>query len=453
MDLGPEHDVADLAVWSSASTIEPGVVGVWCPILLLPDGLAERLTSAQLKAVIAHERCHVRYHDNLAAAVHMLVEVVFWFHPLVWWIERRLIDERERACDEAVLRAGNDPAEYAEGMLTVCRFTVRAPLVCVTGVSGADLRTRVESIVRNELGAHMTLSRRIAVAVFGLVLIAVPIVVGAVNAVPLITVEQEPSTRVAFTVASVKVNKSGERAALDSAAVPGRYTATNVPVTQLIRYAYDVSDNQIDSAPDWARTERFDVTALLEEVPTRVPMSEAQAKRLAMRTLLAERFDLAVRREPREVPMYALVMARADGRTGPKLKPSSTDCSPAGQEARMAAATAAINAGQPVTPCGTRVRTGLIQFGGNPMSVFAKNWRPDGRTVIDRTGLTGNWEFELTFMPDQFGAPPGPNAPPIDPNAPSLAAALQEQLGLKLESTKGTIEVLVVERVEHPTEN
>jgi uncharacterized protein (TIGR03435 family) len=100
-----------------------------------------------------------------------------------------------------------------------------------------------------------------------------------------------------------------------------------------------------------------------------------------------------------------------------------------------------------------RVNTGRIQFGGYPMSWFAQNWRPDGRSVIDRTGLTGNWEFELTFMPDQFDPPPGQNAPAIDPNAPSLPTALQEQLGLKLEDTKGTIEVLVVERVERPTEN
>jgi uncharacterized protein (TIGR03435 family) len=151
----------------------------------------------------------------------------------------------------------------------------------------------------------------------------------------------------------------------------------------------------------------------------------------------------------REVSMYALVMARADRRTGPRLTPSSTDCSPEGREARLAA----VKAGGPATVCGTNINTGRIRFGGNPISVFAQNWRPDGRTVIDRTGLKGNWEFELTFTPAPSDPPPGQNAPPLDPNAPSLPAALQEQLGLKLEDTKGTIEVLVVERVEHPTEN
>ena len=88
------------------------------------------------------------------------------------------------------------------------------------------------------------------------------------------------------------------------------------------------------------------------------------------------------------------------------------------------------------------------------MSEFARVFNPDGRNVIDRTGLTGNWDFELTFMPDQPASlPPGQNAPPIDPDAPSLPAALQEQLGLELEPTRGLVEKLVVERVERPTEN
>ena len=75
------------------------------PVLLWPEGLSEKLDDAHLEAVIAHELCHVRRRDNLTAAVHMLVEAVFWFHPLVWWLGARLIDERERACDEEVFNA------------------------------------------------------------------------------------------------------------------------------------------------------------------------------------------------------------------------------------------------------------------------------------------------------------------------------------------------------------
>src|SRR5262249_54626054 len=89
---------------SSTLLIEPGVFGVFRPVVLLPDGILDRLTSAQLKAVIAHELCHIYHRDNLMAAIHMFVETVFWFHPLVWWIGKRMVEEREHACDEEVLQ-------------------------------------------------------------------------------------------------------------------------------------------------------------------------------------------------------------------------------------------------------------------------------------------------------------------------------------------------------------
>ena len=156
-------------------------------------GMAIVLMSATTSAVTANAR-----------AVHMLIEALFWFHPLVWWMEGRLIDERERACDQAVLRAGTDPAGYAEGILTVCRFTLRAPLACVAGVTGADLRTRVESIVRKELGAPMTLGRRVAVALVVGGLLGVPIVSGILRlGTPLLAVGQEPRTPAVFEVAAV----------------------------------------------------------------------------------------------------------------------------------------------------------------------------------------------------------------------------------------------------------
>src|SRR5881409_3678285 len=102
--------------------MEPGVVGLWRPIVLVPAGIDAQLTRAQLEAILAHELCHVRRRDNLTAAIHMVVETIFWFHPPVWWIRARLVEERERACDEAVLRMASDPQVYAEGILNVCRF-------------------------------------------------------------------------------------------------------------------------------------------------------------------------------------------------------------------------------------------------------------------------------------------------------------------------------------------
>ena len=453
IELGYAYDDANLTVMSSAWTFEPGVVGIRRPVLLLPEGLAERLTPAQLNAVIAHERCHIDRHDNLAAAVHMLVEAIFWFHPLVWWIERRMIDERERACDEAVLSAGADPDEYVQGILTVCRFTVRAPFACVAGISGAELRRRLESISRMELGGHMTLRRRVAVALVAGVLVGVPIVAGLART-PLLALAQEPKSPVVFEVAAVRQNNSGQTFSTSDNELPGgRYTATNMPLRLLIRQAYGISENQLVEAPGWTRTERFDIDAKLEREPPIVPDGELGEREFALQSLLTKHFKLSVHRETRVVPLYALVMTRPDQKPGPMLKSSAADCSLEAMPAQNAAA----RAGKPLA-CGTLVRTGRIQFGGRRMSELAKTLSSlpyIGRVVVDQTGLTGNWQFELTYTPDVDQLPPQPGgAPPaFDPNGPSLFAAFQEQLGLKLEAQTGPVEVLVIDRVEHLTPN
>jgi hypothetical protein len=116
----------------------------------------EKLTPTQLEAVLAHELCHVRRHDNLTSAIHILVEAVFWFHPLAWWIGARLVEERERACDEEVLRLGGDPRDYADAILNICKLYVESPLTCVAGVTGADLKKRIEAIMTNRVLANLT---------------------------------------------------------------------------------------------------------------------------------------------------------------------------------------------------------------------------------------------------------------------------------------------------------
>ncbi len=129
-----------IAFRSSQSTLEPGVFGILRPLLLWPAGISEHLQDAHLEAILAHEVQHVRRRDNLAAAMHMVVEAIFWFHPLVWWMGARLVEERERACDEEVLRLGNQPHIYAESILKTCEFCVASPFACVSGVTGADLK-------------------------------------------------------------------------------------------------------------------------------------------------------------------------------------------------------------------------------------------------------------------------------------------------------------------------
>jgi beta-lactamase regulating signal transducer with metallopeptidase domain/uncharacterized membrane protein len=177
-----ELPVIPIPVMMTASRTEPGIVGILRPVLLLPKGLLQRLSPAQTEAVVSHELCHVRRRDNLFAAIHMAVETIFWFHPLVWWIERRLIEERELACDEEVLQRGSDPEAYAEGILNVCKFYKESALVCVSGVAGANLRKRVEDIMINRVAHKLSFARGALLSMAALVTLAGPLAIGIVQA-------------------------------------------------------------------------------------------------------------------------------------------------------------------------------------------------------------------------------------------------------------------------------
>jgi beta-lactamase regulating signal transducer with metallopeptidase domain len=163
---------------SSTSAIEPGLVGIWRPVLLLPEGIAASLSVPEMRAILAHELCHLRRRDNLTAAIHMLVEAMFWFYPVVWWLGARLISERERACDESVLASGHEPETYAESILKVCRFYVQSPLDCAAGISGADLKERVEAIMINRRSVPVSRAKKIMLATASAAAIALPFLAG-----------------------------------------------------------------------------------------------------------------------------------------------------------------------------------------------------------------------------------------------------------------------------------
>ena len=174
-----------LKVCSSSDLLEPSVVGLWNPVLLMPAGVVECLAPPQLEAVLAHELCHVRRRDNLTAAIHMIVEALFWFHPLVWWIGARLLDERERACDEHVLQAFQEPRAYAEGILNVCKLYGASPLSCVSGVTGStNVKKRIEDIMNNRVGRKLNISKKAGLALAATVTIVTPIGMGMLT-VPL----------------------------------------------------------------------------------------------------------------------------------------------------------------------------------------------------------------------------------------------------------------------------
>jgi hypothetical protein len=173
--------LAEVPVLSSASLLEPGVFGIVRPVLLLPQGITERLSAAQLGTIVAHEMNHVRRRDNLTAAIHMVVETLFWFHPVVWWIKSRLLEERERACDEAVLQSGNKADLYAESILNVCKFYVESPLACVSGVTGSDLKRRIVRIMEEQVVNKLDFGRKLLLGLAATVALAVPITFGLVH--------------------------------------------------------------------------------------------------------------------------------------------------------------------------------------------------------------------------------------------------------------------------------
>ena len=162
----------------SSASLEPGVFGVVRPTLLWPEGISEHLKDAHLEAILAHEICHVRRRDNLAAALHMLVAAVFWFHPLVWWLGARLVEERERACDEKVLEMGSAREIYAESILKTCQFCAGLPLACVSGITGADLKQRILYIMTLSSPGRLTFSTKLLLSMAALLAVGLPVLFG-----------------------------------------------------------------------------------------------------------------------------------------------------------------------------------------------------------------------------------------------------------------------------------
>jgi len=265
----------------------------------------------------------------------------------------------------------------------------------------------------------------------------------------------DPNVPLYFEAASVKPSDPSGAGPMGIRRQPGgRFNTLNIPLKLLIIFSYQLQDHQLVNLPDWGATERYDIVAKFAgDPPPIIPGSGADHMMLAMRTLLGDRFKLKVHKETRQLNIYNLVLA-TPGKPGAAMKQSGDDCSPE---------KLAVRRGQPPPPpgqgpavvCGLLNQIGRIRFGGFPLSLFATNIANRmGRAVYDRTGLTGNWDFTMTFAADP--PPPGalpPSVPPptADPDAPTFVTALREQLGLKLESAKGPVEVLVVDSVERPT--
>ena len=447
--------------------IEPGIFGVFRPVLLWPAELSNRLDDAQMDAVMAHEVEHVRRRDNLTSAIHAVVEAIFWFHPLVRWMTAMLNEERERACDERVMELNARPETYAESILKVCAFCVEPAVACVSGVSGADLKKRVLRIMTRRSGMALTPGRKLVLVTAALLMMMLPVGFGMVRGQSAQAANNAPTADAKadlpkYEVATIKPS-TGVDNRFRLIMTPDGISLEGVPIQLLLQQAFGVENDRIMGAPGWVESKRYSIEAKVspEDAPKLEKLKMEQRNAMIL-PLLEERFNLKYHHETRELPTYALVIAKG----GPKLKESTVSVGPAPGPGPAVPDTKMLT-GPPKDAIGNR---GMIRM--NPGGIEAQGGSTDflahalsrivGRTVVNKTGLNGNYDFSLNWTPDEGmrrdpagrleNGPPKSEAPP-DAGGPSIFTALEEQLGLKLESQKGTVDVIVIDHIDQPSEN
>ncbi|MBV9158433.1 MAG: TIGR03435 family protein, partial [Acidobacteriaceae bacterium] len=438
---------APIEIRSAPGLLEPGVVGVLRPILLLPAGITERLQPPEFEAVLAHELCHFRRHDNLTSAIHMIVEAVFWFHPLVWWIGARLIQERERACDEAVLNLGSKPHDYAEGILKVCKSYVESPLSCVSGVTSSDLKKRIQAILTGRVAGELTFAKKLALGVAAAAAITIPVSLGIMGMPRMQAQSHELQPK--FEAASVKSCEAFSNGhSLELAAETFRSECTTLE--RLIEQAYGLFGNgrmdpgsslMVIGGPAWTMSDLYEI-----EAKAQGPQSRAMMNGPMLQALLEDRFGLKFHREVRDVPVYALTV----GDRGLKLQPFEGTC-------------IARDFDKPPSDadCGTASAYGNgFRLKGATMADLCAGFSVLlDRRVIDKTGIGGRFNVYVDLSaedpgllnhPRSLAALSDPIAAPFPPILFSAAETAMKNLGLNLEASKGPGEFFVIDHIERP---
>jgi bla regulator protein blaR1 len=453
-----------IEIFLSPASLEPGILGIARPALIWPAGISERLEDAHLEAILAHEIWHVRRHDNLAATLHMLAEAIFWFHPLVWWLGSRLVEERERACDEEVLESGSERQVYAESILKICEFCVGSPLACVSGVTGSDLKKRIVNIMTKSVQHKLNFSRKLLLSLAGVLSVALPIVFGvarpeqgrAQSFAPTSAANGSTFTR-GYQNVSITPGESGN-GTMQTRIVftPDSITAKNQTLKELIKMAYGVQDNQVSGGPAWLATATFNVEAKLDssvvaELKKLSPEQQKAERDQMFQNLLADQFKVALHRESKLLPAYVLVVAK----NVPKIQPAKPgDTYPNGIKGVDGQSAGAHKFA--MSPDGMTVQAMPISFVADILS------RHLHQPVLDRTGLTGDYDFIFQWATEGETANHKENiggkevtvhTRPVGGFNPALLSAMEEQLGLKLEQQSVPLMALVIDRAEKPAAN
>ncbi len=445
-----------VAVLIHDDVVAPLTCGIVRPAIVLPSQ-ALIWADQEIKQALIHELEHIRRADWPVHLATRLVCAIYWFNPLAWIAWRQLSLEAERACDDAVLRIAEQTA-YAQQLVTLARRARTSPVYVLSMINRSELSERISALL-DEAQARGRLGFRHAatiVVLVGLLAAALaPLRAAAQGPVQI----QDPATLPSFDVVSVKENKSGDTMA-GGRRQPGRIVITNIPLRASLIDFFGLQPQQLIGGPDWIDSTRYDITAQFSgEMPLTEPGTVGPLQ-LMMQRVFAERFKLAVHTETREIPVYELRLARTDRTLGSTLKPAVTDC-----DAVMNAMLKSVREGGPPPTggpqlpdgrpaCGMRFGSGnRLVAGGTSMAALARSMSNQaGRIIVDKTGLIGGFDFELEFAADPLAA--GGQPPAVsDTTLPSMFTALEEQLGLKLVPARTPVEVLVIDRIERPTEN
>ena len=418
----------------------PSVVGWLRPVVLVPVGALTGLPSGQIDALLLHELAHIRRHDYLVNLLQSIVETLLFYHPAVWWISGHIRVERELCCDDMAVSVSGDVLTYARALaeLEASRRVHVGPAMAATGGSLAHRIGRL-------LGQPCPVPRSLV----GSAIVTTAVLVAATT----FALFGQPAARPKFEAASIKPSSTTNYRMVRP--LPGRLEA-DATVRLLMQNAYTVQPFQIVGGPDWIDSAKYQVEAKAEGNANRAQLF------LMLQSLLEDRFQLKIHREMKELPVYTLGVARS----GPKLpSPKDGNCDTAGPDAPPEWAGGRMRPPQPGQASSARCGEVTVALGASGARMQGGKIRMSefvrmlsmllDRTVIDKTGYTGLFDLRLDFLPDDATPPvpaPPPGAAPLG-SGPSILTAIQEQLGLRLESAKGPVEVIVVDHIERPSAN
>jgi uncharacterized protein (TIGR03435 family) len=403
--------------------------------------------------VLLHELAHLARYDDWMVLATRGLGALLALHPLSAIVLGRIEREREMACDDFVVARTGSARGYARSLAQLhdLRWSAGTRLLAPALLGGnSQLVERIELLLRR----GRVFSARPSPADLGACALLLAVLLAAGGLVPgwIAIAQTKTELPTSFEVASIKPAEPNSQNHAFMVSTHGRLNVVNLPVEDLVLHAYGIDSNQLVGLPSWATSRLYTIEA--EPPCDMAPFRKDQrweAQRQMLQSLLADRFKLKVHRSTKQLPVYELVVTKG----GPKLEPVS--------EAEYAAVGGVAREGHPLP--GIQVGPESIIAWGQPVSSLVGPLSGvAGRLVVDKTGITGRYYIKLTWNPSSGGAGLDsgptpehgePGGTPADANlsGPSIFTALQEQLGLKLRSAKGPVEVLVVDHVERPSEN